>query len=176
MVVNPFRPRPPERAQEYAATAWDRLYPVAWSLTGQHADAEDLVQDTLAKVLTNWERIDRAEGADAYVRAILVNTFLSGKRRRSSTEIPHAEPRVLDVGQDASEQVVERQARWADLAGLKPQQRAILVLRYYEDLPDAEIAGIIGTSPANVRVIAHRALAVLRTQAEHQPSQVGISG
>ena len=74
-------------AEAYVSAAIPRLMGAALSLTGNRYDAEDLVQDTLAKVLVNWRRVERADSPDAYVRKVMVNTFVSGKRRRSSKEV-----------------------------------------------------------------------------------------
>lgn len=161
-----FRGKVGEEAAEYAAAALPRLLRVARNLTRDDASAEDLVQDTLVKVMTNWERVAVAEGPDAYVRKVMVNTFLSGKRLKRSTEVVSHEVVTADryaVSADFATGQAERDALWARLAGLTRAQRAVLVLRYYEDLPDAEIAAVLEMSPGNVRVTAHRALAALRS-------------
>lgn len=166
-----LRGKVPAEAEDYAASAWDRLFPFAWALTGQRVDAEDLVQDTLTKVLTSWERVAGADHRDAYVRKIAVNIFVSSRRRRSSSEVVSS--LVVEAQQsspfnpvtgDVAGPVSERLTLWAQLADLTPRQRAVLVLRYYEDLPDAAIADVLETSAGNVRTIAHRALARLRTE------------
>ncbi|WP_406829997.1 SigE family RNA polymerase sigma factor [Pedococcus sp. KACC 23699] len=151
-------------AEAYVSAAIPRLMGAALSLTGNRHDAEDLVQDTLAKVLVNWRRVERADSPDAYVRKVMVNTFVSGKRRRSSKDVVSHELVTADAvapntGPAGPE---ERDAMWTLLAGLSPRQRAVLVLRYYDDLPDAAIAEVLGCSPVSVRVTAHRALARLR--------------
>ena len=151
-------------AEAYLDVALPRLMGAALSLTGNRHDAEDLVQDTLAKVLVHWRRVERADSPDAYVRKVMVNTFVSGKRRRSSRELVSHELVTADgIGAHAEPANLEdRDEMWTLLAGLSPRQRAVLVLRYYDDLPDAAIAELLGCSPVSVRVTAHKALARLR--------------
>lgn len=160
-----FRGRVGEEAAAYAAASLPRLIRIARNLTHDDADAEDLVQATLVKVMTNWERVSASEGPDAYVRKVMVNTFVSGKRLKRSTEIVSHELVTADryaVGADFVQGQADHDELWAALATLTRTQRAVLVLRYYEDLPDAQIAEILDLSPVNVRVTAHRALAALR--------------
>ncbi|WP_200947707.1 MULTISPECIES: SigE family RNA polymerase sigma factor [unclassified Phycicoccus] len=166
------RPAPPSperttsQADAYVSAAIPRLMGAALSLTGNRHDAEDLVQDTLAKVLVHWRKVERADSPDAYVRKVMVNTFVSGKRRRSSSEVVSHVLVTADGSATADAQVgpEDRDEMWTLLAGLSPRQRAVLVLRYYDDLPDAAIADVLGCSPVSVRVTAHKALARLREQ------------
>ena len=153
-------------AEAYVDAALPRLMGAALSLTGHRQDAEDLVQDTLAKVLVNWRKVQRADSPDAYVRKVMVNTFISGRRRRSSSEVVSHELVTAD-GLGARSEATgpeERDEMWTLLAGLAPRQRAVLVLRYYDDLPDAAIADVLGCSSVSVRVAAHKALGRLREQ------------
>lgn len=179
-----FRHKIPEEASAYAVAALPRLTRVARNLTGDWVSADDLVQDTLIKVLTNWEKVARAEGPDAYVRRIMVNTFVSGRRLASARDIVDHDAVTSDVRgtaarretvADPNESLAERDELWTRLAGLTRQQRAVLVLRYYEDLSDATIAGILDVSEGNVRVIAHRALSALRQQEFDAPRQSSVT-
>lgn len=148
-----------EGFREFAAARLHPLYRSAILLTGQHAAAEDLVQETLTRVFVAWQSRDLADPI-AYSRATLINLFLSGRRRRSSGEYPHAElpdRPVRDV--DVALRVDVHRA----LGELKPQDRAIVVMRYLEDLPVDDVAAALRLSPGNVRVRASRALARLRT-------------
>jgi RNA polymerase sigma-70 factor (sigma-E family) len=157
----------PDEAAAYAAAASPRLLRVARNLTRDVAAAEDLVQDTLVKVLTNWEKVSASEGVDAYVRRIMVNTFVSGKRLKRAGELVSHEVATADryaARADFSAGVDEREELRERLEGLTRNQRAVLVLRYYEDLSDAQIAELLGLTPGNVRVTAHRALAALRAR------------
>lgn len=168
-----FRGRVGDEAADYAAAALPRLMRTARNLTREDAAAEDLVQDTLVKVMTHWEKVASSEGPDAYVRKVMVNTFVSGKRLKRSQEVVSHEVVTADryAAQpgstvDEASAVAERDETWRLLATLTRPQRAVLVLRYYEDLPDAAIAEILGLTVSNVRVIAHRALTALRTPVE----------
>ena len=147
----------------------------ARNLTRDEAAAEDLVQETLVQVMTHWEKVRVAEGPDAYVRRIMLNLFVSGKRLRSAREIVSHETVTADradAPDDFTDQHAERGELWERLGTLTRKQRAVLVLRYYEDLPDDTIAAVLETSPGNVRVIAHRALAILRSVSADQPQPV----
>jgi RNA polymerase sigma-70 factor (sigma-E family) len=135
----------------------------AYLLTGDRHRAEDLVQEVLAKVHQRWTRIERAEGAEFYVRTALVRQNISWWRRLSSRrEQPVAEVPDAHAPGDGEQALAARDEMWALLATLPRRQRAVLVLRFYEDLPDDRIAEVLGCSPVNVRVQASRALARLR--------------
>ena len=149
--------------EEYAAAAWPTLYRRAYLSTGNHADAEDLAQQTLIKTHGAWSRVSGAESPNTYVRRILANTFLSARR-------PKGRRLELLAGENAPEPVgppvvgpEDRMALWPHVRALPPRQRAVVVLRYYEQLSEAEIADAIGCSRGNVKSTAHRALQNLRT-------------
>jgi RNA polymerase sigma-70 factor (sigma-E family) len=149
--------------EEYAAAAWPSLYRRAYLLNGNHADAEDLAQQTLIKIHGAWSRVSRADSPNAYVRRILTNTFLSSTR-------PKGRRLELLAGENAPEPVgppvdgpEDRMALWPHVRNLPPRQRAVIVLRYYEQLSEAEIADALECSRGNVKSTAHRALQNLRT-------------
>ena len=149
--------------EEYAAAAWPSLYRRAYLLSGNHADAEDLAQQTLIKTHGAWSRVSRAESPNAYVRRILTNTFLSMKRptgRRLELLAGENAPEPVSPPVDGPE---DRMALWPHVRALPPRQRAVIVLRYYEQLSEAEIADALGCSRGNVKSTAHRALQSLRT-------------
>lgn len=149
--------------EEYAAAAWPSLYRRAYLLSGNHADAEDLAQQTLIKAHGAWSQVIRAESPDAYVRRILTNTFLSMKRpkgRRLEWLAGDNAPESVSPPVDGPE---DRMALWPHVRSLPPRQRAVIVLRYYEQLSEAEIADALGCSRGNVKSTAHRALLNLRT-------------
>ena len=152
-------------AATWIDAALPRLMGAALSLTGHRQDAEDLLQDTLAKVILKWSSVDQADSPDAYVRRVMVNTFISGKRRRSSTELVSHEAvtdeRRVSARDGHDSDLAARDHMWRLLATLPPRQRAVLVLRYYDDLPDAQIAEVLGCSAVSVRVAAHRAMGTL---------------
>jgi RNA polymerase sigma-70 factor (sigma-E family) len=145
---------------EYVAARGEALLRTAYLLCGDRHLAEDLVQEVLVKVHRR-RRLEEIEHLDAYLRSAVVRQFLSWRRRRSGNEA------LLLAGREPSlpgpaDAHAERDAVWSELARLPRQQRAVLVLRYYEDLPDARIAELIGCAPATVRAHAARALATLR--------------
>ena len=146
---------------EYVAARGKALLRTAYLLCGDRHLSEDLVQEVLAKVHRRRGLAD-IEHLDAYLRSAVVRQFLSWRRRRSGNEallLPGREPAPQPGPADAH---AERDAVWSELARLPRQQRAVLVLRYYEDLPDERIGELIGCTAATVRVHARRALATLR--------------
>jgi RNA polymerase sigma-70 factor (sigma-E family) len=135
---------------------------MATLLTGSPDAAEDLMQVSLLKLYRAWARVDESTGPDAYLRQIIVNTSRSWWRARWRQETPVSEVPEVPVGGDAAERhaagALVRQA----LDRLPRQQRAVLVLRYCEDLPAAEVASVLGCSVGTVKTHAHRGLRALR--------------
>jgi RNA polymerase sigma-70 factor (sigma-E family) len=152
--------------EEFVAARGPALLRLALMLTGDSYLAQDLVQSALASAFRHWNRVEAADSPQAYVRQILVREHLSWRRRRSSREIvgggSAAESGPGRPGPDAAGVLASRDAAWALLARLPRKQRAVLALRYYEDLSDAQIAVALGCSAATVRSNAARALATLR--------------
>jgi RNA polymerase sigma-70 factor (sigma-E family) len=138
-----------------------RLLSLALLLTGDRGLAEDLLQTALLTTYRHWARVSRAESPLAYVRRVLVNIHISWRRRLMSTE------QVLEVipdpggGDPQATHAVEADVRRA-LARLSPRVRAVLVLRYFEDLTERETAQLLGCSPSTVNTHATRGLAALR--------------
>jgi RNA polymerase sigma factor (sigma-70 family) len=115
----------------------------------------------LTRVYGSWlRRAPTIDNREAYVRRAILNEYLRRRRLRSASELVTDD--VPDVGVAAVD-VAAREDLWQALGTLPPRQRAVLVLRYYEDLPDREIAVLIGAKEATVRSLAARALAALRT-------------
>jgi RNA polymerase sigma-70 factor (sigma-E family) len=141
--------------------AWQRHVRLAMLLTGDRWQAEELLQDSLVKVYLRWRRLSRRDDVDAYLRRVLVNNHTSmwRRQRRESlvAEIPDcAVPGDADgVNPDT---VALRQA----LLALPPRQRAVVVLRYYEDLAERDVADVLGCSVGTVKSQHARALAKLR--------------
>jgi len=133
-------------------------------LTGQAWLADDLVSDVLARAFERWDHIAGLDQPHAYVRRMIVNEFLSFRRRRRRTA-PHedVEPYLPELG-DGAEQRAERELMLARLSQLPRKQRAAVVLRYYAGLSDAEIASELGCRDSTVRSQIARALATLRLQ------------
>jgi RNA polymerase sigma-70 factor (sigma-E family) len=155
-------PAPPDGFTEFVATRSAILLRAAWLLTGDAGKAEDLLQTVLALVWPRWERLVSGGNPEAYVRQALYTTYLSWRRRRWRFEVPTAELPEHGAGDHARE-LAGRDALRRALAALSPQQRAIVVLRYVEDLSVAETADVLGCSEGTVKVQAGRALTRLRS-------------
>ncbi|MEV7006302.1 SigE family RNA polymerase sigma factor [Streptosporangium sp. NPDC051022] len=145
--------------ERYVEQRSARLLRTAYLLCRDWGTAEDLLQTALAKAWFAWRRV--GDDPDPYVYRILANTHASWWRRRWRGEVPTAEPPEGAAADPAGELGVREALRTA-LAALPAKQRAVLVLRYFADLPDKEIAAILGCSEATVRSQAARALAKLR--------------
>lgn len=144
---------------EFVAARSSRLLRTAYLLTRDHALAEDLLQTALAKAWFAWARIEGEP--EPYVRKVLVNTFASWWRRKWNGEHAYAEPpERVDTGSDDA--VDQRQDLWAAMGRLPRRQRAVIVLRFVEDLSEAETARLLGISPGTVKSQTSRALANLR--------------
>jgi RNA polymerase sigma-70 factor (sigma-E family) len=145
---------------EFAASRWAGLVRLAYGLTGDRWIAEDIAQTALARAYASWWRVRRADDPDAYLRRILINTSNRRFRRHRVAEQPGDPPDVAVAG--PADLVGERAALLAALRDLPPRQRAVIVLRYWEDLTDTQIAAALGCSAGTVRSQASRALAKLR--------------
>ncbi len=147
--------------EDFVAARSLALTRFAYLLCGDAHLAEDLVQGALERTYRQWQKAGIAAQPEAYVRQVIVRGFVSAKRRRSATEIVMADPpETLNVDPAAASD--ERDRVWRQLAQLPSQQRAVLVLRYYEDLPDDAIARLLGCARGTVRSSASRALSTLR--------------
>ena len=162
-----MRPDLEESFASFVRTRGEHHLRVAALLTGSAAEAEDLVQSSLMRLYRAWPRLDVASSSpDAYLRKIIVNTRRSWWRARWRQESPMASvpdrPDPAEGGGDpADRQAVGALVRSA-LTRLPRQQRAVLVLRYLEDLPEAEVAALLGCSVGSVKTHAHRGLRALR--------------
>lgn len=153
--------------ETFTAARWTRLVRTAYLLTGgDHHEAEDLVQTTLSKAYGSWERIRRLDSPDLYIRRALVNNNLSRHRRRRVVQL--LTPRLPDRAsrEVAADRVEQRSALLGALASLPPRQRAVVVLRYWEDLGEQATAQVLGCSVGTVKSQASRALAKLRDHPE----------
>jgi RNA polymerase sigma-70 factor (sigma-E family) len=150
---------------DYVAARSAALLRMAYLLTGHRADAEDLVQVALAKTYLAWERIQDRRAVDGYVRRAMVNTHISWWRQRRLEEYPteHIPERAVD---DQSGNSELHDTLWRALGRLPPRMRAAIVLRYYEDMSEAEIAGVLRVSIGTVKSTVSRAVAKLRIDAE----------
>ncbi|MGW3986744.1 SigE family RNA polymerase sigma factor [Streptomyces sp. NPDC004830] len=165
-----------EEFREFVAMRSTALLRLAVLLTGgdRHA-AEDLLQIALMKVYGRWARIEQHE---AYVRQVMYRQQVNRwrlRRHRAETTVPVLPDVATDADADAGSEV--RIALWAALGRLSKRQRAVVVLRYFEDLPEGEVAALLGCPVGTVRSTAHRSLAKLRALVpELGPEGPGQSG
>jgi RNA polymerase sigma-70 factor (sigma-E family) len=157
---------------EAAAHSGDRLLRVAYQLTHDRVAAQDLVQEALLRVYRSMIRRGVApRDCYAYLRRAVVNEYLRTVRLRSSAEVVTDRMPDRPVASSPEDQIADRAQLWAALGALSARQRAVLVLRYYEDLPDHQIAALLGCREASVRSLASRGLAVMRQLA--MPASIG---
>ncbi|MDT9701612.1 SigE family RNA polymerase sigma factor [Streptomyces sp. P17] len=150
------------------------LLRTARSLTSNPCDAEDLLQTALTKTYVAWERIEDHRALDGYVRRALVNTRTSQWRKRkvdefATDDLPEPEP--CPSGSDPAEQQALHDAMWRAIMKLPARQRAMVVLRYYEDLSEAQTAEVLGVSIGTVKSAVSRALGKLREDPELAPAR-----
>ncbi|QTD99548.1 SigE family RNA polymerase sigma factor [Streptomyces cyanogenus] len=148
------------------------LLRTARSLTANPSDAEDLLQTALAKTYVAWERIEDQRALDGYVRRALLNTRTSQWRKRrvdefACDELPEPEP--VPGGDDPAERQALHDAMWRAVLRLPARQRAMVVLRYYEDLSEAQTAEVLGVSVGTVKSAVSRALGKLREDPDLVP-------
>jgi RNA polymerase sigma-70 factor (sigma-E family) len=150
----------------YLAVAFPRLRRTAFLLCGDWHAAEDLAQITLTKVFASWRRIIRSDAVDAYARKTLLNSYTAECRRKRHTEVPTAglpERPVDQPGPELRLDVMEA------LATLPPKARAVVVLRYWEDLSIEQTAASLGCSAGTVKSQSARALEKLRALLDEAP-------
>ncbi|WP_028644519.1 SigE family RNA polymerase sigma factor [Nocardioides sp. URHA0020] len=145
-----------EGFEQFVAARRTALLRTAYLLTGSREDAEDLVQVALIKTVPHWRRI--ADHPEPYVRTVLARESVSRWRRRRWREVHTAELPETPVAGPGDDRVALQRA----LARLAPRQRAVIVLRYYEDLTERETAAALGISVGTVKSQARDALARLR--------------
>ena len=151
--------------REYVLTRGTALLRMATMLTGNRADAEDLVQAALAKTYLAWGKINDHSAIDAYVRRAMVNTHISWWRRRRLEEYPTDELPDQAVADPARESDMAEVVRRA-LDRLPQRMRAAIMLRYFEDMTEPEIAAALGISLGTVKSTVSRAVARLRIDTE----------
>lgn len=155
--------------EEFATTRLRVLLGTATAICGDPVLAEDLVQDVLIKLHRHWARVSALDSPDGYVRRMLVNEYLSWRRKAarllSTAWIGNVEPRSFASQPDHAVQHADREALRAEIARLPRTQQVVLALRYYGGLSDPEIAEAMGCQPVTVRAYASRALARLRVEA-----------
>jgi len=151
--------------REYVAARSRSLLRTAYLLTGNVADAEDLVQSALAKTYLAWDRIEDRGALDGYVRRAMVNTHISWWRRRRLEEFPTDKIPDQVVADHSGNSDLQDSMRRA-INRLPQRMRAAVVLRFYEDMTEAEVADVLGVSLGTVKSTVSRAVAKLRIDAE----------
>jgi RNA polymerase sigma-70 factor (sigma-E family) len=146
--------------REFVAARGAALSRAAYLLTGDHQAAEDLVQDTYVVLVRRWQKSGSVD-PEAYVRRILYSRFVDGWRRHRLTELPTAAPPDT-AGRDEAMAADARLTLREALTRLTPRQRAVLVLRFYEDLTEVQAAAALGVSTSTVKSQARVALQRLR--------------
>jgi RNA polymerase sigma-70 factor (sigma-E family) len=147
---------------------WPAMVRLAYALTGDAGHAEDVAQAAFARAYASWGRVRRAGDPDAYVRQIVINTHRSRFRKHRVAEELRGDLADTADRQPAGAQQQgpeERQALLDALGALGPRQRAVIVLRYWLDLSEAETAAALNCSVGTVKSQASRALATLRKRA-----------
>ena len=155
---------PDAELRDFVRIAWPRLLGTAWLLCGDRHEAEDLVQTALVKVVRAWPRIERRDDPYVYARTVLANTAASRWRRRRRYDELTAGERPAVAVPDPASAVVLRDAVWRALGTLPPRTRAVLVLRYFEDLSEVQTAAVLGCSVGAVKSQSSRGLSRLRRQ------------
>lgn len=147
--------------REFVTARSAALLRTAYLLAGDWATAEDLLQTALTKTYLAWKRLGQIEAVEPYARRVLVNTATSWWRRRWHGERP-TEFLPERAAPDRLDEQLERDALWKHVKALPARQRAVLVLRFYEDMSEAQTASLLNISPGTVKSQTSRALGTLR--------------
>ncbi|MGC5332718.1 SigE family RNA polymerase sigma factor [Micromonospora sp. DT62] len=150
-----------EEFRDFVAARSGALLRTAYLLSGDWATAEDLLQTALTKTYLAWKRLGGIEAIEPYARRVMINTSTSWWRRRWHGERP-TDVLPERAGIDEIEQQLDRDLLWRHLSALPSRQRAVLVLRFYEDMSEAQTAALLGISPGTVKSQTSRALGTLR--------------
>ena len=139
---------------EYVAARWARLVRAAVLLGCSQHEAEDVTQTALTRCLVKWSKVQGADDRDAYVYRVLVNTFTDSRRRRWTSERPTGEvPEPAAGGRDATDEVDARDAIDRALANLADDQRTAVVLRYYLNQSEAQMAQTLRVAPGTMKIL-----------------------
>lgn len=147
--------------EAFFRASWARLFRTAYAVSGDHQHAEDAVQTAMVRICARWSRVRRMASPEAYARKVVVNECLDRRRRRSARFETPADMSTAEIVEQVSTDLPDL---WDAILGLPPRQRAVVVLRYYEGLSEAEIADVLGCRPGTVKSQASAALARLRTR------------
>ena len=146
----------------FVSARWVRLYRLAYLLTTDEAAAEDLLQTAMEKTFARWPQVARMDSPEAYVRTLMVNAVISDSRRpaRRREWLRAVLPERPLPPEDG--RVVDHLLLWPLVCALPERQRAVVVLRYYEDLGEREAADVLGCSVGTVKSQTHDAIRALR--------------
>jgi RNA polymerase sigma-70 factor (sigma-E family) len=162
-----------EEFVEFAEAVSPRLRRTAFLLCGDWHTAEDLVQTALVKVFVSWRKIRRQDAVHAYATRTLLNTYLAHKRLKRTGEVLTGQlPERVVQAPDPEERIMLLDA----LATLPPRGRAVVVLRYWEDLSVEQVADLLGCSPGNVKSLSARALDKLRVALGEEMAEYSSPG
>ena len=157
---------------QYVVDRLDRLLRFATALTCDPHLAQDVVQEVLLRAQRKWSHIGPMSARDSYVHRMIINEYLSWRRRKAARSVSHSTLDALATPTaDPATAYAERDAMRKRIARLPRRQRAALMLRYYEDRTDAEIAELLGCSSGTVRSHISRALSTLRAEQQHHVSE-----
>jgi RNA polymerase sigma-70 factor (sigma-E family) len=148
--------------RDYVVARSPALLRTAYLLTGDRGEAEDLLQEALFRLSRAWRRVSESMSLDAYVRRTMVNLCISRWRRRRIRTVTVAAVPEHWHGADDAARVSDRDEIWRALASVPPRMRAVLVLRFYEDLSEAETAAVLGCAVGTVKSQTARGLVKLR--------------
>ena len=148
----------------FVEARWPAFVRFAYGLTGDRGHAEDVVQQALERCWRRWRHV-RVDGAEAYVRTTIVRLVISRWRRHRVGETP-LEGADHAAGAGPEETIALHDALWRELADLPPRMRAVVVLRFAEDLSEAQTADLLGCSVGAVKSQGSRGLSRLRTRPE----------
>jgi RNA polymerase sigma-70 factor (sigma-E family) len=157
----------PPGFRDFFDLEFPRLRDFAYVLSGSWSEAEELAQEAMVRTLRAWPRIRERDNPAVYARTVLVNRRRSLFRRAKLAERHDVAERRPD---SAHENVEQRTVVWAALLELPQRQRAAVVLRYYEDLSEAQTAAAMGVAIGTVKSLVHKGLAQLRTNLERAGS------
>ena len=163
-----------EEFREFVAARSAALLRTAYLLAGDWASAEDLLQTALTKTYLAWRRLGRIEAVEPYARRVLVNSATSWWRRRWHGERP-TEVLPESATGDGFDGWIERDLLWRHVVALPVRQRAVLVLRFYEDLSEVDTASLLGVTVGTVKSQCSRALATLRNRLGEQGIEPAVS-
>jgi RNA polymerase sigma-70 factor (sigma-E family) len=153
-----------------------RLHRLAYAVCGDRGHAEDAVQSAMVSVYRTWPRVREADSSEAYLRRMVVNQLMSWRRRKAWSATTMLD-RVTEPSRVSHEdEVVEHELVWAAVGELPPRQRAVIVLRYYEGLSEAEIAESLGIRPGTVKSQTSAAMAHLRAALGDTETPVHATG